>query len=418
MHDKQHAAQLKEQFLCALMAAQLASELAQQARESEESYLGALLHNLGRLLTEFYLPEEARAIRDELRPHAARCGDAAPSAQQASQRVLGLGFEQLGIGVARAWGLPESLQQCMRSPVGDAPLRRIDNGAERVRWLTRACNEMAEAVMCGDEPSALPSAETLAARYASALGVTPRDMTQAVEASRRKLRELSDAMGLKLAGDSPARRLIAQTVVTPETQVDAPGAPADSDAATLVLPAPDSLPPALPPSEVLTAGIQDITQTLSQESFRLNEVLRMILETMYRALGFRCVVFALRDSKTGTLTGRFGLGEGAQALAAQFSVSLRAGRSAPDLLAAVCHKGVDTLIADATAANVAPRLPAWLRYSAAQTFLLLPLAMKGATFALIYADRAQAGSIAAGEKELSLLRTLRNQALMAFRQTS
>ena len=36
--------------------------------------------------------------------------------------------------------------------------------------------------------------------------------------------------------------------------------------------------------------------------------------------------------------------------------------------------------------------------------------------ALIYADRAQPGSIAAGEKELSLLRTLRNQAVMAFRQ--
>ena len=83
----------------------------------------------------------------------------------------------------------------------------------------------------------------------------------------------------------------------------------------------------------------------------------------------------------------------------------------------MCQKGVDTLIADATAANVAARLPAWLRREAqAQTFLLLPMAMKGSTFALIYADRAQAGSIAAGEKELSLLRTLRNQAVMAFRQ--
>ena len=99
----------------------------------------------------------------------------------------------------------------------------------------------------------------------------------------------------------------------------------------------------------------------------------------------------------------------------QFSVALQ-GTKAPDLLAAVCHKGVDTLIADATAANVATRLPAWLRRQPdAQTFLLLPLAMKGATFGLIYADRASPGSIAAGEKELSRLRTLRNQALMAFR---
>lgn len=36
---------------------------------------------------------------------------------------------------------------------------------------------------------------------------------------------------------------------------------------------------------------------------------------------------------------------------------------------------------------------------------------------MIYADREQAGGIAIGEKELSLLRTLRNQAIMAIRQS-
>jgi serine/threonine protein kinase len=416
MHDKQHAAQLKEQFLCALMAGQLASELSLQARESEESYLGALLHNLGRLLTEFYLPEEARAIREELRPHAARLGDAAPTPEQASQRVLGLGFQQLGIGVARAWGLPETLQHCMRTPEGDPPARRVDGSSDRLRWLARACNEMAEAALRADEGVGATH-DALAARYAAALGVSARQMTQAFEASRRKLRELADAMGLRPESDSPARRLIESPCAAPSA-APAKGAPPAAEATTLVVPRVQTVPPSALASDVLTAGIQDVTHTLAQESFRLNEVLRMILETMYRALGFRCVVFALKDPKTGVITGRFGLGEGAQALAAQFAVPLQSGPGKPqDLLAAVCQKGVDTLIADAAAANVAARLPAWLqRQQQAKTFLLLPMMMKGATFALIYADRAQPGSIAAGEKELSLLRTLRNQALMAFRQ--
>ncbi len=420
MHDKRHAAQLKEQFLCALMAGQLASELTLQARESEESYLGALLHNLGRLLTEFYLPEEARAIRDELRPHAARLGAAAPTAEQASQRVLGLSYQQLGVGVARAWGRPETLQQCMRTPEGDAPGRLVESGTERLRWVARACNEMAEAVMRGDADGGGTTPEALATRYATALGVSPRQMVQAVEASRRKLRELADAMGLRLESDSPARRLIDRAPSMPSPAALANAAAPSTDAPTLVAPRVETVPPALPPGDVLNAGIQDVINTLAQESFRLNEVLRMILETMYRALGFRCVVFALKDPKTGIVTGRFGLGEGAPALVQQFTVSLQGGQAkAPDLLAAVCHKGVDTLIADATTANVAARLPAWLRRQPqAQTFLLLPMAMKGATFALIYADRAQPGSIAAGEKELSLLRTLRNQAVMAFRQAS
>jgi eukaryotic-like serine/threonine-protein kinase len=67
--------------------------------------------------------------------------------------------------------------------------------------------------------------------------------------------------------------------------------------------------------------------------------------------------------------------------------------------------------------NIASRLPAWYGKSVnAPAFLLLPLMLKGAPFALIYADKAVPGGIDLGEKELSLLRTLRNQAVMAFKQ--
>jgi len=52
----------------------------------------------------------------------------------------------------------------------------------------------------------------------------------------------------------------------------------------------------------------------------------------------------------------------------------------------------------------------------APTFLLLPLQIKGRPFALIYADQSCAGGIAVDDKALGLLRTLRNQAIMAFRQ--
>jgi hypothetical protein len=82
-------------------------------------------------------------------------------------------------------------------------------------------------------------------------------------------------------------------------------------------------------------------------------------------------------------------------------------------------KGADTLISDATVPNIAARMPAWYKQSVnAPAFLLLPLLLKGAPFALIYADKAKPGGIDLGEKELSMLRTLRNQAVMAFKQAS
>jgi hypothetical protein len=222
-------------------------------------------------------------------------------------------------------------------------------------------------------------------------------------------------MDLRLTGESPARRLfeppqdaaaVAVDMCLP-TVVDesVPAAP------TLVLAPVDAV-------NLLSAGIQDITNTLAEDSFRLNEVLRMILETMLRGLAFQRVVFCLKDAKSMTITGRFGLGDQVETLARKFVIPLRAdanGRT--DLFAAVCHKGADTLITDATAGNIASRVPDWHRqHVGAKSFLLLPMLMKRAPFALIYADKAQAGAIALEERELSLLRTLRNQATMAFRQ--
>jgi hypothetical protein len=48
--------------------------------------------------------------------------------------------------------------------------------------------------------------------------------------------------------------------------------------------------------------------------------------------------------------------------------------------------------------------------------VLFPLNIKGNPVALIYADRDEPGGIEIPEKELQLLRTLRNQAIMAIKQ--
>ena len=70
--------------------------------------VGALFQNLGRMLSQFYFPEEAASIRALVTAPK----DAVPE-QSASTRVLGMSFEALGVGVAKSWGLPEGIQRCM-----------------------------------------------------------------------------------------------------------------------------------------------------------------------------------------------------------------------------------------------------------------------------------------------------------------
>lgn len=430
MKDKGHANRLREEFLRSLMAGQLATELTPLARDAEEAFLGAMFHNLGRLLTEYYFPEEAQSIREQLQPAASRGDAPPPSAESVSERVLGIGFEQLGLGVARSWGLPDTLQRCMRRPDADPPSRNLERGPERLRWLAAASNEIADA-MLRTEPEQLGGRiAAVADRFGKALGVGCNEIAAAAQAARQKLAQLAPAMGLlpptkgaaalrllgspapeapKDAGDSLSPYELHATMPLPGV-ASAASAPS-AEAPTMVMgPPPERV------AEMLAAGIQDITNTMAGEHFRLNEVLRMILETMYRSMGFQRVVFCLRDPKSEALLGRFGLGAQADAVAKVFRIEIK--RSAtPDLFAAVCLKNADTLISDARVPHIAQRLPAWYpKQVNAASFLLLPMTMKGAPFALIYGDKAAPGALDLGERELALLRTLRNQAVMAFRQ--
>jgi len=224
-------------------------------------------------------------------------------------------------------------------------------------------------------------------------------------------------MNLQVGPSSPARRQVAPGVdaTLPATLEPPDLLDTHTLQATLQMARPADAARAENAAAVLVAGIQDITNTMV-EDFELNDVLRMVLETMYRALGFRRIVFCLRDARSNLMTGRFGLGDEAAAVAARFQVAL--GRPG-DLFAAVCSKGADMLVADASQARIAASLPAWYRQAVdAPAFLLLPMLLHGKPLALIYADMAEPGSIALGEKELALLRTLRNQALMAFKQAA
>ena len=415
MEDKAHASQMREEFLRAMMAGSVAAELCSPGQVAEEAFIGAMFQNLGRMLCEFYFPEEAQQVRSVVAAGRLQGGE-----ESAAVQVLGLGFEDLGAGVARVWGLPESLQRCMRKPMGAPPMRSAEQGVERLRWVAMAANEVATTLLHSGDAQTEDRLQQTAARYARTLALSPEAIAEATLRARHKLVSLAQALDLQVAPGSAAARLL--TLPTPQADAAVP-----QDALALLelrAAEPQPLPAVLESqaagtvsvaqvNEVLAAGIQDITNAMV-ENFQLNDVLRMILETMFRALGFRRMVFCLREARTDLLTGRFGLGEDSESAVRAMKVPLK---TPGDLFAAVCVRGADTLINDATQARMQARLPQWyVQGINAPAFLLLPLQIKGQPFALIYADQSAPGGIVVDDKVLGLLRTLRNQAVMAFRQ--
>ena len=233
------------------------------------------------------------------------------------------------MGVAKSWGLPETLQRCdAHAPAATPPSRAVDKRrASASAGPAAPANEIVDALLAHEGETLRAQAgrdRPSVSRPRSAC----RRATSPPPSTRRapRLAQLTQAMGLQMAPGSRRARLLVD-----ERQADPV---MDSLAGhqlqpTLVLDAgagaaaPDAAAAGPPMAEVLAAGIQDITNSMVADNFKLNEVLRMVLETMYRALGFRRIVFCLRDPKTETLTGRFGLGDGARPVSKVFKVPLK-----------------------------------------------------------------------------------------------
>ena len=415
LQNKAQAAQLKEEILAAYFCGLLARELVAKAgvRDGEEAFICSMFHRLGRLLTAFYFHEEFQEIQRRAQN---------TSEEQAAAQVLGITYEELSVGVARAWHFPERLIGSLRR-VGEDNLRRPQTDEQRLRMLAEVAARMTDAIREPDLAKRRSRLAGLVARFGDALGLTEKDLTRASQAAAKSLlldpsllhlkpvqspllAALHDLAELGDALQAGAERDTLDMILTQTTLTDLSRAKIDGAAAAASQDA----------RAILTAGIQDITNTLVG-SYELNDLLRIILETMYRAMQFTRVLLCIRDPGANVLRGRFGFGlDVDQVLKRGFNIPLAPTR---DAFYAAISQGADIYIEDVNAESIRNHIPEWYRKLVpARSLALFPIVLAQKPVGLFYADCDNAAAIRFGRDELNLLKTLRNQAVLAIRQHS
>ncbi len=450
LQNKANAGQIKESFLRANLSGLIGREIGQKLmpRDAEEAFVCAMFHDLGRLLVQFYFPDEIEEIQRLVMQR--KCSEEAAVLQ-----VLGMSFDDLGAAIAHHWGFPPSVINSMRS-LSPGPVRKPSTREEMLRTVAGLSNEICERIAT-EKPGASVEGRSrelklIVERYAAVTQFSDaqlKDLTQKAvseldqiasslqinlkqSAFARQARAWSHNTGVPAAGaevsvkekgegsrggrSGAADELGSLSGFTVEAANASPdvGAAAGKEAGGGE-PARGEAPGTDDIQAVLAAGIQDISNSLVDD-FSLNDILRIILETMYRAMGFGRVLLCLRDARTNTMIGRFGFGSDTTEIAKHFRFSLTGDA---DVFRVAAQKGVDLIISDINEPNIRSRIPEWYRTKvASETFVLFPMVIKGVPVAMIYCDRRRAGEIKIPERELNLLRTLRNQAVLAIKQAT
>ncbi len=424
LQNKGNANQLKEEFLRVNLAGFLAKDIGEKSslRDVEQAFICSMFHTLGRLLSQYYFPDESEEIR--------RVIEQKPCSEEAAAiQVLGISFEDLGVGIARTWGFPNLIVSSMRKlPPGN--VRLASAVEERMRVLSAFSNELCTMIADVDPEQRQNALRKIVVRFGDNIPLSEQVLRETVEASVQEAVQFATVIGINLKQSAfgrqmknwgaeqesvPARESEPDAIISASATVLADQVPAGAPGSPVVDGEAEADSGAGNSEVILMAGIQDISNTLV-EDFKLNDVLRIILETMYRAKGFKRVILCVRDARSNTMLGRFGFGPDALEIARRFNFSLT---FTPDIFHAALSKGVDILISDTRDPKISARIPEWFRKGInAGTFVIFPLCIKGNPVAMIYADCDRAGEIVIPEKELSLLRTLRNQAVLAIKQSS
>lgn len=413
LQNQEHAAQLKDEFVRSLYGGIIARGLAQKVgvRNVEEGFICALFHNLGKLLCMFYLMEEVEETNRVMQQKNL-------SEENASVSVLGMSYHEIGIGVAKAWNFPEQISHSMRS----LPAERVKKPAtdmERLNVLSAFSHEISRMATQEEGQEKIKELLRITQRFGAPLEISQKTIDSVAENAAIEFAKFTSTLQLDLRQSAVARQLLKSTT-QPGTQATASGmtdtilGDVISDEETRMI---ELVSPGIHQNAqgILTQGIQDISNSLV-EGRSLNDIMRMIMETMYSSIGFSRVILCLKDARQNLMAARSGFGPDSSQIVKEFRFSMA---FAPDVFHVSLKNNVDIIIEDIDDPKIASRIPEWYRKAVpAHTFVLFPVVLKNNPIALIYADKPKAGDIKLPEQELNLLRVLRNQAILAIKSQS
>ena len=408
-----HAQSVRTELAFALGASVIGRELSRRGpfKDAEEAAVAALFKNMGRLLVA--------AHDHRLYAEIARLSDAGShTPAQASMQVLGCSFEMLAESVLHEWRIPDTIIHAL-SPLPSGTLRPPRSRQEWLQLVAAFSTTAAALIPKMTQPGEDVASRALLSRFGAALNLDGPRLAELMATVARETRALQDNSDLLFGADGLEAEQGAVAADADDALADT-GLPSDllmqgaDDAGTTI--DMDACHPSGKPLQargLLLAGVQDVTQMMASGRLRVNDLILLALETLYRSMGFRFATICLRDVATGQYRARIALGDDNARLQKGFTFAT-AGKN--DLFILAMNNDADLLIADASEPKIAALIPAWHHalMPDVRSFFVVPLVVQKVPFGFFYADRTRPAPEGVPPDETALIKTLKGQVLAAL----
>lgn len=413
LQDKSKSHYVKEAVLSAFLSGILARDLAKNMNIDgwENFYIGAMFHNFGRLLTMNYFPSEFSSFQqltnDDL------------DEETAGRQALGVTFAELGVGVAKSWCLPDQIVVSMKLPQ-EGQLKQDIKTVNHQQLLPRFANELCDITMNVPPRERRKYLVNVLNKYRKIYPVRLNEVVNMMDEAIKEMQKFTDVLRLDR---TDLQRLDRRSFNASEEDVTKGSSVVAKEQAVVTLNKfeiadPDQTPHRLTTAEErkqhLQEGIQEITNVMLDD-FTLDDLLGMILETIYRGIGFNRVVIFFKDPQSEQMQARYGLGPNADRVVKETCFPVDG--EAQDLFNMALAENKDLYISNISDVEIRAYKPAWFAGTIfSPSFAVYPIVINRKAIGLIYAGYDEVGDHLDRE-QLNSMKTLRNQAALAIKQT-
>jgi HD-like signal output (HDOD) protein len=386
--DAERAAAMKVALIQALQASLLAREMSRQLPpdDKEKAGIAALLGNVARLLLVLIDFDRFREISRRVENGATEAS--------AAQDVLGMSIADMTKEVLTFWGIPSTLVS-LSTGIAAAPLE--PKQVQRLGRIVRLAQETAQHLSQPEGPEREALISEVRRQCLASGGVTGEVFDRWLVAANAQLGPVRALFKPALPTESDEGFPEGTVIDTPAPvtgQPDAVGKPANS-------------------RDLILSRLQDVTDLIAQGQ-GLTATLRAALECLHTGFGYSRSILLLRDARTPRIRARLWCGDVTPAQASRLEFDIGAGG---DLFAAAVRRGSDLQIQNARDPKIAQRLPGYFTEACPRTasFILLPLVSGDAPIACILAGRDVPEPEPICAEDISLLRAVRGQIILAMK---
>lgn len=404
--NKRQADSIHKELVLALCTSIIAREVANKSHytNKEEVAVAALFKNIGRLLVAAFDHEMYEKIQVLSDANMIETNDICTN-------ILGCTYQKFGEIVLQEWHIPDNIILATRS-LSKLEFLKSQNSFEWAKQVSNFSEILSHQITFGSAnqrtTNKLLQDDQLLIQLQKTLDIDKDFLKIIIDKAKLEIKLLTSCLEInfKNQAENSFSKLSAQQQFCDEYMLP------EFNASSLIATTRYASGKPTNARDLLLSGVQDATQMLSSSNVSLNDLVLLVLETLYSAMGFHFATACLRDIKSSQYVAKLAVGENFLQRQKSFQFSLNDDNSIFHL---AMKNDVDLMIADTSNEKIQTILPQWHKNLLPETksFIILPLVIDHKVFGFFYADRNIAAEEGVSPDETALIKTLKSQVLAA-----